>query len=193
MAKLYLEDGLAVSLIEAILAAYSKPDQKIIFDKVGNDLIEGFSPNGSTKRRLSKLKHDPEMLAYIITLPLETMTQREVLEISINKFGKERAPSKTSFNRSWSWLIQQRNQSFHDDVESQSVKNIPPKNELYNKVKAGFILQGSSLARWCLDNDVARQNAAQALKGIWAGPKSSELKQRILDSAGLTMEDLAND
>ncbi|MFI3273733.1 hypothetical protein [Vibrio sp.] len=63
-------------------------------------------------------------------------------------------------------------------------------NDLYTKVKAGFLLKGTSLHRWCIDNEVKRQAAAQALKGIWNGPKSNELKQRLIEAAGLvSMED----
>ncbi|MGO2233491.1 MAG: hypothetical protein ACTH5B_05410 [Marinomonas sp.] len=192
MAKLDLKDGQAVSLIKAILAAYSKPDQKIIFEKVGNDLIEGFNPNGSTKRRLSKLKHDPEMLAYIITLPLETMTQRDVLEVSIKKFGEERAPSKTSFNRSWSWLIHQRNQLLIQQ-RNQSIRDDNLTLAQFNRVKGEFIASGTTITKWCRENSVTVANVRSAMLGSWNGPKASELKKKILDAAGLTMEDLVND
>ncbi|MGO2233490.1 MAG: hypothetical protein ACTH5B_05405 [Marinomonas sp.] len=61
--------------------------------------------------------------------------------------------------------------------------------ELYTRVKAGFILQGSSLGRWCLNNGVSRQNAAQALKGIWNGPKSTALKELIVAASGIDGEE----
>ncbi|HAS6636673.1 hypothetical protein AABD46_05645 [Vibrio parahaemolyticus] len=60
-------------------------------------------------------------------------------------------------------------------------------NDLYTKVKAGFLLKGTSLHRWCIDNEVKRQAAALALKGIWNGPKSSELKRKIIEAAGLSL------
>lgn len=60
-------------------------------------------------------------------------------------------------------------------------------NNLYAKVKAGFLLQGTSLHRWCIDNDVKRQNAAQALKGLWKGPKSQELCERLVNAAHINV------
>ncbi|CAK6715499.1 conserved hypothetical protein (fragment) [Vibrio harveyi] len=62
-------------------------------------------------------------------------------------------------------------------------------SDLYTKVKAGFLLRGTSLHRWCIDNGVKRQAAAQALKGIWNGPKSTDLKQKLIEAAGLTISD----
>lgn len=57
--------------------------------------------------------------------------------------------------------------------------------DLYTKVKAGFLLQGTSLHRWCIENGIQRQNAAQALKGVWKGQKSKELREKISQAAGI--------
>ncbi|MEC7308551.1 hypothetical protein [Vibrio crassostreae] len=57
--------------------------------------------------------------------------------------------------------------------------------DLYTKVKAGFLLRGTTFSRWCIENNVQRQNATQALKGVWNGPKSTELKEKIIKSAGV--------
>jgi hypothetical protein len=58
--------------------------------------------------------------------------------------------------------------------------------DLYTQVKAGFLLQGTSLNRWCIEHNVLRQNAAHALKGVWNGDKSKELRKIIIEAAGLT-------
>ncbi|EOV1092757.1 hypothetical protein ACOLXF_002424 [Vibrio fluvialis] len=60
--------------------------------------------------------------------------------------------------------------------------------DLYTQVKAGFLLQGTSLSRWCAENGVHRQNAAQALKGLWKGEKSNALKEKIIIASGITAE-----
>ncbi|AKB07703.1 TPA: hypothetical protein ACGFW3_002676 [Vibrio cholerae] len=60
--------------------------------------------------------------------------------------------------------------------------------DLYTQVKAGFLLQGTSLNRWCVENGVHRQNAAQALKGLWKGEKSNSLKEKIIVASGITSE-----
>ncbi|MEZ9440904.1 hypothetical protein [Vibrio atlanticus] len=57
--------------------------------------------------------------------------------------------------------------------------------DLYTQVKAGFLLRGTSLNRWCIEHDVKRQNAAQALKGVWKGEKSKDLCERLMLAAGL--------
>ncbi|GHW89636.1 hypothetical protein VCSRO6_0761 [Vibrio cholerae] len=60
--------------------------------------------------------------------------------------------------------------------------------DLYTQVKAGFLLQGTSLNRWCVENGVHRQNAAQALKGLWKGERSNSLKEKIIVASGITSE-----
>ncbi|CAM4039704.1 hypothetical protein VIVU109783_19655 [Vibrio vulnificus] len=60
--------------------------------------------------------------------------------------------------------------------------------DLYTRVKAGFLLQGTSLNRWCVENGIHRQNAAQALKGLWKGEKSNLLKEKIISASGITSE-----
>ncbi len=56
---------------------------------------------------------------------------------------------------------------------------------LYTKVKAGFLLQNSSLNKWCTDNGVTRQLAAQVLKGVWSGSRSIALRDRLISESGL--------
>lgn len=64
---------------------------------------------------------------------------------------------------------------------------------LYTRVKAGFLLQGTSLHRWCIESDISRQNAAQALKGIWNGPKAQALRAKIVKASGINKEDVDYD
>lgn len=47
------------------------------------------------------------------------------------------------------------------------------------KVKAGFILRGTSLHEWCKVNGVWHQNARRALLGHWTGPTASALVKRL--------------
>ena len=53
------------------------------------------------------------------------------------------------------------------------------------RVRAGFLLQGTSLNSWCKEAGIARQNADQVLLGQWKGPKASALMVRILAAAGV--------
>ena len=60
-----------------------------------------------------------------------------------------------------------------------------PGLDLYNKVRAAFILQGTTLNAWCLSNGIMRQNAQQALTGSWNGPKGRELREKMLKAANM--------
>jgi hypothetical protein len=57
-----------------------------------------------------------------------------------------------------------------------------------NLIKAGFIMQGTSLHAWCIANGVKPQNASKALLGQWTGPKAADLVQRILVASGVSSE-----
>ncbi|WP_249324917.1 hypothetical protein [Vibrio campbellii] len=57
--------------------------------------------------------------------------------------------------------------------------------DLYAQVKAAFLLRGTTFNRWCIENGVYRQNAAQALKGVWKGEQSRALCERLVLAAGL--------
>ncbi|MCE9679583.1 hypothetical protein LZP69_10470 [Shewanella sp. AS1] len=60
-----------------------------------------------------------------------------------------------------------------------------PSKELIEKVRAGFVSQGRSLHQWCRENEVNYSNARQALMGVWAGKKGTELLNKIADAAGV--------
>ncbi len=66
-----------------------------------------------------------------------------------------------------------------------NINDIKPGEELYNKVRAGFIAHGSSLNKWCSDHGVHRQNATAVLKGMYDGPKGKALKNRLLVASGV--------
>jgi hypothetical protein len=56
---------------------------------------------------------------------------------------------------------------------------------IYAQVRSGFIAQGSSLNKWCLDHGVKRENARACLLGLWSGPKATALRLRLIQAAGL--------
>ena len=51
--------------------------------------------------------------------------------------------------------------------------------QLYQYVKAGFMLRGTSLTAWCQANKVNPTNARAALIGSWRGPKAKSLCDRL--------------
>jgi hypothetical protein len=62
-----------------------------------------------------------------------------------------------------------------------------PGARLLALVRAGFVAKGTSFTRWCIENDVTRQNARTALLGGWNGPKAQALRARIV-AASTTAE-----
>lgn len=60
-----------------------------------------------------------------------------------------------------------------------------PGLELARKVRSGFILRGTSLTRWCRENDIDLSNARQALYGTWNGQLGKAMRVRIMRAAGL--------
>lgn len=58
-----------------------------------------------------------------------------------------------------------------------------PGEQLLSQVRAGFVSQGTSFARWCRENGVARQNARLSLVGGWNGPKGQELRAKLISQS----------
>lgn len=61
-------------------------------------------------------------------------------------------------------------------------------DERQKRIKAGFVLRGTSLHAWCRANGIHHQNAHKALTGQWVGPKASALVERLLAASGATEE-----
>jgi hypothetical protein len=57
--------------------------------------------------------------------------------------------------------------------------------ELYQAVRGALITNGTTLNRWCQENQVTRQWAEKALKGERRGVQSLKLLKRIAAVAGL--------
>lgn len=51
------------------------------------------------------------------------------------------------------------------------------------KVRAGFTLQGTTLAQWCAEHRVSRTYAIQCLTGKRRGPAALALRYRLLTAA----------
>jgi hypothetical protein len=61
--------------------------------------------------------------------------------------------------------------------------NQSPGKTLLATVRAGYIVKGTSLYRWCQDNGINRQYAAEVLTGRRNGPKAKALRQRLITNA----------
>lgn len=65
---------------------------------------------------------------------------------------------------------------------------ITPGKKLFSQIRAGFIAQGTSYSKWCRENGVSRQNAKLSLIGVWDGPKSRAIRERIINAAEIAVE-----
>lgn len=59
-----------------------------------------------------------------------------------------------------------------------------PSLELLRQVRAGFLLQGSSLAKWCAENGLSRQWVCASLTGMRRGPAAKAIMHRAVNKAG---------
>lgn len=73
-----------------------------------------------------------------------------------------------------------------DHAATDTQMQAHPGKELLKRVRAGFVLLGLSLGKWCHDNGVHRQNAHACLLGKWNGPKARDLRARIVREAGVS-------
>jgi endonuclease YncB( thermonuclease family) len=69
---------------------------------------------------------------------------------------------------------------------------LTPGASLLAQVRSGFIYQGTSLSKWCIENGVCRVWATDALRGKRNGPRAAELRAllwtRALPNHHLTNE-----
>lgn len=70
---------------------------------------------------------------------------------------------------------------------SRLTANHAPGENLYRIIRAGFVLQDTSLRQWCIAHGVSPQNAASALRGGWRGPAASRLIRRMARAACVTL------
>lgn len=57
--------------------------------------------------------------------------------------------------------------------------------QLYASVRAGFISQHTSLNKWCKAHGIHRQNARDALLGIWTGESADILCARLIEASSV--------
>lgn len=57
--------------------------------------------------------------------------------------------------------------------------------DLVTRVRAAFVLQGTTLNAWCLRNGLNRQYVDLSLRFVRNGPKAKALKAKTLKAAGV--------
>lgn len=64
--------------------------------------------------------------------------------------------------------------------------------QLYTKIRAGFVSKGTSLNKWCKQNGYHRQNAYAAIMGEWSGEKAAELCNLLMVESGVGLQTSLN-
>jgi hypothetical protein len=57
--------------------------------------------------------------------------------------------------------------------------------DLVRSVRAGFVMQGTTLGAYCRNHNIRLQHARSALLGGWNGPKGTQVREQLLQAAGL--------
>ena len=65
------------------------------------------------------------------------------------------------------------------------VSEVPPERQLNARVRAAFVMKGTTLHAWCGENGVDPAHAYKALIGQWRGPAGHALVARIKAAAGV--------
>lgn len=63
----------------------------------------------------------------------------------------------------------------------------------FNRIKAEFVAQGTTLTEWCKQNSVTVQNVRSALLGSWNGPKAKALRVKVIAASGVKVEELSDE
>lgn len=57
--------------------------------------------------------------------------------------------------------------------------------QLYANIRAGFVAKHTSSNEWCKERGIHRQNARDALLGIWKGDAGVLLRERLIEASGV--------
>lgn len=57
--------------------------------------------------------------------------------------------------------------------------------EIYQKVKGGLIAKGDSVTAWCKRHGTSTSNLRQAFYGSWNGQRARELRDKVINDAGV--------
>jgi len=67
-----------------------------------------------------------------------------------------------------------------------NINGFAPGPDLYNRVRGGFVAQGTTLSEWCRNRKTSPTNARSALVGAWNGPKGTALREELIEASRIT-------
>lgn len=63
--------------------------------------------------------------------------------------------------------------------------DLDPGRALYSKVRGHFMIQDTTLSKWCKQKGIALQTAIDVLTGSRNGPKAKALRLEIIEASGM--------
>lgn len=63
-----------------------------------------------------------------------------------------------------------------------------PGRERLNRIRAGFVSQGTTLTAWCNSQGLHRGNVYKALLHEWRGPKAAMLEELVVRASQVETE-----
>lgn len=66
----------------------------------------------------------------------------------------------------------------------KSVTLSTEKHHTLDEIRAGFVIRGGSLHKWCKENNQDMSNVRRAIAGTWKGPKAKFVLQQVYTAAG---------
>ena len=65
------------------------------------------------------------------------------------------------------------------------IKGFIPGQTLYFRVRGGFVTQGTTITKWCKENNIHPSSARLALLGGWTGPKAKSTCAKLITASGI--------
>ena len=98
-----------------ILKELTINDAEYVLKATAQTLSQKFTLNGVIKFPVkSKIQRDLPLLNFILSLELNYLSQKDVRALCIDKFGTDRVPARTSFNREWPHLVALKAERDHE-------------------------------------------------------------------------------
>lgn len=68
---------------------------------------------------------------------------------------------------------------------ASGIKAFIPGESLYLRVRGGFVTQGTTITKWCRENNIHPTSARLALLGSWNGPKGKQARAKLIRASGI--------
>ncbi|WP_085440434.1 hypothetical protein [Magnetofaba australis] len=72
------------------------------------------------------------------------------------------------------------------------INGFPPGQVLHRQIKGAFVAKGTTFTAWCRENGISPAAGKNSLLGAWDGPKGRQVRQQLIEAAGLTADSSGN-